>query len=178
MHPILFFSPFRFLGWLIHSILSIVAGFFMLLWKGLLGVLAFVFRLFGSDLFNVPYRLRQLDDLDGIDFEEACVKLLQHNGFYDVQRTPNTGDFGIDILATYREERIAIQCKRYIKNIDNSAVQEAAAGKVYYDVDFAAVLTNSHFTQSAYDLAEKNEVLLWDREDLVEMLRKNFQMYL
>lgn len=148
----------------------------MLLWKGIVGVLAFVFRLFGSDLFNVAHRMNQIDALDGLAFEEECVRLLRQNGFYNVRRTPDTGDYGVDIIATYKEDLYAIQCKCYEKNVNNSAVQEAAAGRVFYDTHYAAVMTNSHFTKGAYELAEKNEVLLWNREDLVDMIHRSFRI--
>ena len=34
----------------------------------------------------------------------------------------------------------------------------------------AVVLSNNYFTKSAKELAEKNNVLLWDRNKLIEMI--------
>ena len=51
------------------------------------------------------------------------------------------------------------------------AVQEAYAGRDYYDRMVGAVLTNQYFTQPAVEAAGKLKILLWDRgylEDMVE----------
>jgi restriction system protein len=53
------------------------------------------------------------------------------------------------------------------------AVQEAYAGRDYYDRMVGAVLTNQYFTQPAVDAARKLKILLWDRdylEDLADSL--------
>ena len=54
-------------------------------------------------------------------------------------------------------------------DIGNSAVQEAFSGRSFYRCHVAAVLTNRYFTFSAKELAENNEVLLWDRDRLNQL---------
>lgn len=81
-----------------------------------------------------------------------------------VEVTKGSGDQGIDILAFKDGIKYGIQCKCYSSNIGNKAVQEAFAGKTFYGCHVAAVLTNQYFTKSAQELAEKNGVLLWDRD--------------
>lgn len=49
------------------------------------------------------------------------------------------------------------------------AIQEAVASKGYYGDD-AMVATNSFFTRQAKELARRNDVILWDRDDLVKTL--------
>jgi hypothetical protein len=49
-------------------------------------------------------------------------------------------------------------------------VQEAVAAKGYYDADDAMVVTNRHYTRQAIELARKNRVTLWDREQLISVL--------
>ena len=68
--------------------------------------------------------------------------------------------------------RFAIQCKHYSGTVGNKAVQEAYAGCKFYDCHVPVVMTNSHFTDSAKQLAEKNNVLLWDRDVLLSYIEK------
>lgn len=110
------------------------------------------------------------DTMEGHDFEYYCADLLRNDGFYNVEVTQGSGDQGIDILAEKAGIRYGIQCKCYSNNIGNKAVQEAFAGKTFYHCHVAAVLTNRYFTRSAKQLAEKDQVLLWDRDELERLV--------
>ena len=114
-----------------------------------------------SDLQCINY-----DTMEGHDFEYFCANVLRANGFTDVKVTQGSGDQGVDVLARKDGIKYAIQCKCYSGSIGNAAVQEALAGKAYYDCHVAAVMTNRYFTTSAQDLAEKSGVLLWNRDKL------------
>lgn len=111
------------------------------------------------------------DTMEGHDFEYYCADLLRNDGFYNVEVTQGSGDQGIDILAEKAGIRYGIQCKCYSNNIGNKAVQEAFAGKTFYHCHVAAVLTNRYFTRSAKQLAEKDQVLLWDRDELERLVQ-------
>lgn len=111
------------------------------------------------------------DTMEGHDFEYYCADLLRNDGFYNVEVTQGSGDQGIDILAEKAGIRYGIQCKCYSNNIGNKAVQEAFAGKTFYHCHVAAVLTNRYFTRSAKELAEKDQVLLWDRNELERLVQ-------
>lgn len=111
------------------------------------------------------------DTMEGHDFEYYCADLLRNDGFYNVEVTQGSGDQGIDILAEKAGIRYGIQCKCYSNNIGNSAVQQAFAGKTFYHCHVAAVLTNRYFTRSAKQLAEKDQVLLWDRDELERLVQ-------
>ena len=52
------------------------------------------------------------------------------------------------------------------------AVQEAYAGRDYYDRMVGAVLTNQYFTQPAVEAARKLKILLWDRDYLEGMMEE------
>lgn len=52
------------------------------------------------------------------------------------------------------------------------AIQEAYAGRDYYDRMVGAVLTNQYFTQPAVEAAKKLKILLWDRGYLEEIQRE------
>ncbi len=110
------------------------------------------------------------DNLEGLEFEYWCANLLRENGFVNVEVTKASGDQGVDILAEKNEIKYAIQCKCYSTDLGNSPVQEIYAGKSMYRCQVGAVMTNSHFTSGAKELAEATGVLLWDREKLIQML--------
>lgn len=104
-----------------------------------------------------------IDLMEGHDFEYYCAELLRRSGFMEVEVTKGSGDYGIDILAEKDGVTYAIQCKRYTAPVGVKAVQEAYAGRDYYDRMVGAVLTNQYFTQPAVEAAKKLKILLWDR---------------
>jgi restriction system protein len=107
-----------------------------------------------------------VDDLEGHDFEYYCADLLEKSGFQNVQVTKGSGDFGADILCERSGITYAVQCKCYDSDVGVHAVQEVYAGKDYYDRMVAAVMTNQYFTGPAKQMAEKLNVMLWDRDYL------------
>jgi len=113
------------------------------------------------------------DTLEGHEFEYYCAELLRKKGFIDVEVTKGSGDYGADILAEKDGVTYAIQCKCYTAPIGVKAIQEAYAGRDYYDRMVGAVLTNQYFTTPAVDAAKKLKILLWDRGYLESMLEED-----
>ena len=110
-------------------------------------------------------RMRPLpmDEMEGHDFEYYCADILKAHGFIDVEVTKGSGDFGADILAEKDGVTYAVQCKCYDKPIGVKAVQEVYAGRDFYDRMVGVVMTNQYFTQPAVELAQKLNIMLWDR---------------
>ena len=113
-----------------------------------------------------------IDLMEGHDFEYYCAELLRRRGFQEVEVTKGSGDYGIDILAEKDGVTYAIQCKCYSAPVGVKAVQEAYAGRDYYDRMVGAVLTNQYFTQPAVEAAKKLKILLWDRGYLESMIKE------
>lgn len=113
-----------------------------------------------------------IDLMEGHDFEYYCAELLKRRGFQDVEVTKGSGDYGIDILAEKEGVTYAIQCKCYAAPVGVKAVQEAYAGRDYYDRMVGEVLTNQYFTQPAVEAAKKLKILLWDRGYLESMMEE------
>lgn len=113
---------------------------------------------------------KDIDNMDGHQFEYFCAELLRRNGFEDVRVTKGSGDQGVDILAEKDEIKYAIQCKCFSSELGNKPIQEAYAGKSIYRCQVAAVLTNQYFTQGAIDAAKATGVLLWDRNKLLKLI--------
>lgn len=117
-------------------------------------------------------RFGALDEMEGHDFEYFCANLLERRGFIEVEVTKGSGDYGIDILAEKDGVTYAIQCKCYSAPVGVKAVQEAYAGRDYYDRMVGAVLTNQYFTTPAVDAAKRLKILLWDRGYLERMMEE------
>jgi HJR/Mrr/RecB family endonuclease len=77
---------------------------------------------------------------------------------------------GIDLVAKKDDYVLAIQAKCYTGTVGNHAIMEAVAGTKYYNANQTMVITNSTFTKSAVELAAVNNVILWDRQVLIEKL--------
>lgn len=117
-------------------------------------------------------RPEEFDLLEGLDFEYYCAELLKKRGFQEVEVTKGSGDYGVDILAEKDGVTYAVQCKRYAAPVGVKAVQEAYAGRDYYDRMVGAVLTNQYFTQPAVEAARRLKILLWDRGYLESMMEE------
>lgn len=142
---------------------------------GIVGILfLFVAVLFLVFLLIKRYRRNlkyiEMDEMEGHDFEYYCAGLLERNGFVEVQVTKGSGDYGIDILAEKDGVTYGIQCKRYQDPVGVKAIQEAYAGKAYYDKMVGAVMTNQYFTAPAVEAARKLKILLWDRGYMDSMM--------
>lgn len=112
------------------------------------------------------------DLMEGRDFEYFCADLLEKRGFLEVEVTKGSGDNGVDILAEKDGVTYAIQCKRYDEPVGVKAVQEAYAGRDYYDRMVGVVMSNQYFTKNATEMARKLKVMLWDRGYLEEMIEE------
>ena len=118
------------------------------------------------------YTLKQLDKMDGHQFEYACADILKANGYKHVKVTRGSGDFGVDVIAEKDKVRYAIQCKRYNHKLDNTPIQEVVGGLAYYGCNKGVVMTNQYFTEPAKQLAKVNEIELWDRNVLSRMTKR------
>jgi len=114
-----------------------------------------------SKIINESYK-------KGIIFENHCMKILKQNG-WKVRETPNTGDQGVDLIASINDLRICIQCKDHEKAIGNKAVQEISAGKLFWKGTHAILVSKSGFTKSAQQLAKSNNVELINEYQLKDI---------
>jgi HJR/Mrr/RecB family endonuclease len=102
------------------------------------------------------------DNITGFEFEQLLEKFFTRDG-YDVLLTRKTGDQGADLVISKNGEVTVIQAKCYSEqSVGNSAIQEVVAAKNLYKGNKAMVIATTTFTRSAIELAEVNNVELWD----------------
>lgn len=107
---------------------------------------------------------KNVNEMTGIEFENYCAELLEHNNFYRITVTPPSNDYGADIVAyDKRGKRWVFQCKRFKGRVGNTAVQEVVAAKAHYRAEYSAVMTNSELTKAARQLAKENYVVLYEK---------------
>ncbi len=140
---------------------------------GILCILLFLVLVFTiTRKYRRKYAIHSLDEIEGHEFEYYCAELLKKRGFEEVSVTKGSGDYGVDVLAEKDGVTYAIQCKAYTTPVGVKAVQEAYAGREFYDRMVGAVLTNQYFTKPAVEAAKKLKILLWDRGYLDSMIEE------
>jgi restriction system protein len=113
--------------------------------------------------------IRDIDQMDGFQFERYLALLFRSQG-YKTTVTSKTGDYGADLILEKNGQKIAVQAKRYSKNVGIEAVQQVYASLAHYGASTAWVVTNRDFTEAAYKLAASNGVRLINREALIDMI--------
>lgn len=122
---------------------------------------------------TIAQELYNIDNLQGHKFENWCAELLLMNGFEEATVTKGSNDGGGDIVAVKDGTRYAIQCKRYAAKVNNQAVGQALAAMGIYSCTVAVVMTNNYFMPSAKASAVANNVLLWDRDTIIQFMKNS-----
>lgn len=140
--------------------ISSALTFFLLLFTGLIK-----WKSHQNEKWHLK-KYKDINEMEGHDFEYYCADILQKKGFSHIEVTPGSGDYGIDIIAYKDGLKYGIQCKRYSGTVGWHAVEEAIAGSKYYGCDVAVVMTNSVFSKQAVEGAERVGVRLWGKMDI------------
>ena len=114
-------------------------------------------------------------NLSPYQFEEFIEDLFEQLG-YDARKTPNSGDFGIDVIANSRDQKIAVQAKRHKSSnkVGSPTVRDTLGSIHRVDADKAIVITTSTFTRPAFQQARNSPIELWDRKKLRQVVEDKF----
>ena len=78
---------------------------------------------------------------------------------------------GCDILATKDNENYVIQCKRYSEKVPAPVIGEILRARGNYgNIQKAIIITNNEFTSQAIKEAKNNNIDLWDKNTLKQIL--------
>ncbi|MBB6713112.1 restriction endonuclease [Clostridium gasigenes] len=111
--------------------------------------------------------------MSGYEFEDFISKLFKKMG-YSTSVTKRSGDQGIDVIVEKGDSKIGVQAKCYSGSVGNKAIQETVAGLRFYNCNKGLVVTNNYFTKSAVELAQINDIVLWDRTMLKQKINELF----
>jgi len=133
---------------------------------------------------NQPVRKKQGDQelvradvhtLSGSDFERLMELYYKDQG-YSVERVGGAGDHEVDLILKGKEGyKIAVQCKRWKKDVGNDIVLRLKAGKQVHGCYDAWIVTTSNFTKAAREAADRLNIKLINGlalEDKLESWRK------
>ncbi|MEK4339368.1 restriction endonuclease [Brevibacillus sp. FSL K6-6036] len=113
-----------------------------------------------------------IDSLSGPDFERLMEAYYRDKG-YQVERVGGSGDNEVDlILQDKKGYKIAVQCKRWKKNVGNDIVLRLKAGKQVYGCYDAWIVTTSHFTKTAIEIAGPLNITLINGAQVHDMIRR------
>jgi HJR/Mrr/RecB family endonuclease len=133
----------------------------------------------GDAKISAGEQIIDLDTAGSLDpyLFEALVGVLWKKQGYDVSLTPKQSDRGADLIAQKDRETLLIQVKQQTQNLGASPVREVYSAAPYYknhlgaEVDQLAVVSNAQgFTSGAHELAKSNEVTLFARPHLTDLL--------
>jgi restriction system protein len=114
---------------------------------------------------RINARMREIDAMDGVEFEDYVAARLQRAG-WQVSFTPAVGDYGVDLIAQKDGQNVAIQCKRHGKTVGIAAVQQVVSGALHHGCARSIVISNQEFTSAAKQLAFTHRCQLIGRKAL------------
>ena len=117
------------------------------------------------------FNMSQIDSLSGEEFEILLKDIFERLG-YDVCLTKKSHDYGADLIAVKKKNKLLVQAKCYSKVVGVKAIQEIVASRKHYDASEVIVATNNYFSKDAMVLADENSVKLLDRDALFELIKK------
>ncbi|CDN43315.1 MULTISPECIES: restriction endonuclease [Paenibacillus] len=114
----------------------------------------------------------KIETLSGTDFERLMELYYTAQG-YSVQRVGGSGDHEVDLILKGKEGyKIAVQCKRWKRDVGNDIVLRLKAGKQVHGCYDAWIVTTSNFTRAAKEAAERLNIKLINGLILQDKLTK------
>lgn len=113
-----------------------------------------------------------VDTMPGLEFEKFVLAHFERQG-YKGEVTRSTHDYGADLILKKDDTKIVVQAKRWKDKVGITAIQEVVGAIGHYGASKGLVITNNYFTPNAKALAKSNNIELWDRDKLIEIMSKN-----
>lgn len=114
--------------------------------------------------------IEEIDKMSGHEFELYLTNLFERLGYKVHHSGRHNNDYGCDVIIEKDGKRTAIQAKRRSHSVGEPAIQEIYSSLNVYNCQQAVVLTNGFFTNQAQFLARRNNVMLWDRNKLIDLI--------
>ncbi|MDL4840887.1 restriction endonuclease [Aquibacillus rhizosphaerae] len=115
--------------------------------------------------------IHEIDQMDEIEFEELFYHLFEQKGYY-VNRTSKTEHCGANLFLRRGNDKVVVLAKLHSDNIDVTVINDVVDAAGFYKANNKWLVTNQYFTEPATELANRNQVKLINRDDLLRMLRE------
>ena len=132
----------------------------------------------GGDLVERPalqieVDIERVDQMTSQEFENFLEGLFRTQ-MYRVENIQRSGDHGVDLVVVKEETKTGVQAKRFKPStkIGNKALVTLKGGGYFHDCNKLMVITTSYFTRRAKEFAKKDDLELWDRDNLRRYLTK------
>lgn len=109
--------------------------------------------------------------MSGPQFEAFVADLFRAMG-HRAMVLGGSGDQGVDVIVSYQDQRVAVQCKNYKRAVGNKPVQEVYAGARHHRCAQAWVVAPAGYTKGAYELAKSTGVSLFDANSIGQWIRQ------
>ncbi|GAE28332.1 hypothetical protein JCM9140_4549 [Halalkalibacter wakoensis JCM 9140] len=113
--------------------------------------------------------LLNIDELPEQEFQQLLVPLFQKQG-YSVNRTKGNRKAQPDLIVRKKGVKALVLAKRQTTDIQANFIHDCLSLKPSFQANRLIIVTNSHFTKSAKQVAHANKVTLIDRDSLDAML--------
>ncbi len=113
----------------------------------------------------------RLRSMSGLEFESWTAALFEQQGFR-INKTPTTGDHGIDLIIQNGRDKAAVQCKRWTDTIGEPVIREFYGALLHSGIRRGIVVTTSTFSVQAKLFIRDKPVQLLDLTDLLDIYVK------
>jgi hypothetical protein len=104
--------------------------------------------------------------MKGLQFERDTALRFKELG-WRVETTPQSNDYGADLVCSVGDEKLIVQCKDYTNNsIGIKGIQEVIGARSHYKGTIAALIFRGRVTKQAYALALSNNIFVFSIDDL------------
>ena len=110
------------------------------------------------------------NSLDGYQFEREVASFFRNQG-YTATVTKGSGDGGVDVILTYLNEKIAVQCKAHSKPVGPAVVRDLYGTMTSGGYSKAILVSKSGFTKGVYEFAAGKPIELITVNDILSMVR-------
>jgi len=90
-------------------------------------------------------------------YEHFVAEYFRNKG-YTCEITPESNDYGVDVIALKEDERVAIQAKMYgdsVRKVNRKSLMELSGAKIVLNCNKAVMVTNGDVLSDAIEVAKK-----------------------
>ena len=109
--------------------------------------------------------------MDGVGFEQELGGLFRSMG-YSVERTPTSGDQGVDLVLRKNGVTIVVQCKAHKNVVGPAVVRELFGSMVAFRAKAAILACTGGFTKGVHEFVKGKPISLLDASAIARMAQR------